>query len=81
MSRSKATGNICTGPSTRKATPSISCCEPIVTRLLRAGIIEKAIAQNGEPETVTVDKSGANLAALETINTERETPIMIRQNK
>lgn len=52
-----------------------------MTRLLRAGIIEKAIAQNGEPETVTVDKSGANLAALETINAERETPIMIRQNK
>jgi len=42
---------------------------------------EKAIAQNGEPETVTVDKSGANLAALETLNTERETPIRIRQNK
>jgi transposase-like protein len=42
---------------------------------------EKAIAQNGEPETVTVDKSGANLAALETLNAERETPIRIRQNK
>jgi putative transposase len=26
---------------------------------------EKAIEQNGEPETITVDKSGANLAALE----------------
>ena len=24
---------------------------------------EKAIAQNGEPETVTIDKSGSNLAA------------------
>src|SRR3984893_6798195 len=42
---------------------------------------EKSIAQNGEPETVTIDKSGANLAALEALNAERETPIKIRQNK
>jgi putative transposase len=42
---------------------------------------EKAIEQNGEPETITVDKSGANLAALEAINGERKTPIKIRQNK
>ncbi|UIF88077.1 IS6 family transposase (plasmid) [Cupriavidus necator] len=42
---------------------------------------EKAIAQNGAPKTVTVDKSGANLAALQAINAERETTIKIRQNK
>jgi transposase-like protein len=42
---------------------------------------EKAIDQNGAPETVTVDKSGANLAALKAINAERETPVEIRQNK
>src|ERR1700677_2430203 len=42
---------------------------------------EKSIAQNGEPETVTIDKSGANVAALEAINAERETPIKIRQTK
>src|SRR6202795_1834240 len=42
---------------------------------------EKAIDQNGAPETVTVDKSGANLAALQGINAERETPIKIRQVK
>ena len=42
---------------------------------------EKAIDQNGEPETITVDKSGANLAALQAINAERETPIRIRQVK
>jgi transposase-like protein len=39
---------------------------------------EKSIPQNGEPEAVTIDKSGANLAALEAINAERETPIKIR---
>lgn len=42
---------------------------------------EKAMANNGAPEKITVDKSGANLAALEAINAERETPIQIRQNK
>ena len=42
---------------------------------------EKAIDQNGAPETVTVDKSGANLAALVAVNAERETPIRIRQCK
>jgi transposase-like protein len=33
------------------------------------------------PETVTIDKSGANLAALEALNDDRETPIRIRQTK
>ncbi|MCG5079015.1 IS6 family transposase [Paraburkholderia tagetis] len=42
---------------------------------------ERSIAKNGEPETVTIDKSGANLAALEAINNDRETPIKIRQSK
>src|ERR1700682_4949042 len=42
---------------------------------------EKAIDQNGAPETCTMDKSGANLAALQGINAERETPIKIRQVK
>ncbi|WP_407670873.1 IS6 family transposase [Paraburkholderia franconis] len=44
---------------------------------------EKAIGRNGEPETVTIDKSGANRAALEALNAERErgTPIQIRQVK
>jgi putative transposase len=42
---------------------------------------EKAMAYNGEPEKITVDKSGANLAALEAINAERDAPIEIRQNK
>jgi transposase-like protein len=42
---------------------------------------EKSIEQNGEPEVVTIDKSGANQAALEAINAGRETPIRIRQSK
>ena len=42
---------------------------------------EKSIEQNGEPETVTIGKSGANLAALDALNAERDTPIKIRQRK
>ncbi|MGF6606260.1 transposase-like protein [Paraburkholderia sp. WSM4175] len=42
---------------------------------------EKAIDRNGTPETVTMDKSGANLAAIQAINAEREAPIKVRQVK
>ena len=42
---------------------------------------EKAIAGNGVPETVTIDKRGANLAGLNAINADREMPIKIRQSK
>jgi putative transposase len=43
----------------------------------------KAIRQHGEPEVVTIDKSGANTAALATLNTGKsdEETITIRQNK
>ncbi|WP_460431451.1 IS6 family transposase [Azotobacter salinestris] len=43
--------------------------------------LARAIARHGEPETITIDKSGANRAVLQAINTERETPIQIRQAK
>jgi putative transposase len=42
---------------------------------------EKAIGQIGSPETVTIDKSGSNLAALHAVNAGRETPIKVRQVK
>jgi len=42
---------------------------------------EKSIDQNGEPDTVTIDRSGTNLAALKAINANREVPIKIRQSK
>jgi len=50
-------------------------------RLLPGVFFEKAIGQNGSPETVTIDKSGSNLAALHAVNAERETPIKVRQVK
>jgi putative transposase len=42
---------------------------------------EKAMRHNAVPDKVTMDKSGANHAALEQLNKEREVPITIRQVK
>ena len=43
----------------------------------------KAIRHHGEPEVVTIDKSGANTAALATLNADKPTEesITLRQNK
>jgi transposase-like protein len=50
-------------------------------RLAAQRYFQRSMAHNGVPETVTIDQSGANLAALKAINVERETPIRIRQRK
>ncbi len=42
---------------------------------------EKAIRHDTVPDKVTMDKSGANQAALEQLNKERQVPIEIRQVK
>ena len=42
---------------------------------------EKAMRHNGDPEKVTMDKSGANKAAIDGINDDREMPIEVRQIK
>ena len=43
--------------------------------------LRKAIGQHGVPEKITIDKSGANTAALENYNAEHEADIEIRQIK
>ncbi|MCP5244231.1 MAG: IS6 family transposase [Burkholderiales bacterium] len=42
---------------------------------------DKAMQANGVPEKVTMDKSGANKAAIDEINANREIPIVVRQVK
>ena len=42
---------------------------------------DQAIQNNGTPETVTMDKSGANKAAIDEVNTGKEVPIVVRQIK
>jgi putative transposase len=44
-------------------------------------LFERAIDQKSSPETVTIDKSGANLAALNAVDAERETSIKVHQIK
>ena len=39
---------------------------------------EKAMRHNGDPEIVTMDKSGANKAAIDEINHDRERFIEVR---
>ena len=42
---------------------------------------EKPMRQNGDPEKLTMGKSGANKAAIDEINTGRDVPIEVRQIK
>ena len=42
---------------------------------------DKAMRENDVPEKVTMDKSGANKAAIDEVNAGRETPIVVRQVK
>ena len=42
---------------------------------------DKAMKANGVPEKVAMDKSGANKAAMDEINTSRKMPILVRQVK
>jgi transposase-like protein len=41
--------------------------------------LRKAIGRHGEPKKITIDKSGANTAAIESYNEEREADIEIRR--
>ncbi len=43
--------------------------------------LRKAIRSQGTPEKITIDKSGANTAAIESYNAEQKTTIEIRQSK
>jgi transposase-like protein len=42
---------------------------------------DKAMGANGDPDKVAMDKSGANKAAIDAINTGRNVPIRVRQVK
>jgi transposase-like protein len=41
--------------------------------------LRKAAGRHGVPQKVTIDKSGANIAAIESYNTEHDADIEIRQ--
>jgi transposase-like protein len=48
---------------------------------LRQNLLKKAIRRNGVPETITIDGSDANEAAIKSYNAEHGTSIAIRQVK
>jgi transposase-like protein len=43
--------------------------------------LERAIDRHGEPEKITIDKSGANTAAISSYNADHEAGIELRQCK
>jgi transposase-like protein len=43
--------------------------------------LERAIELHGVPEQITVDKSGANAAAIESVKADACVDILMRQNK
>jgi len=43
--------------------------------------LRKAIGHHGVPKNITIDKSGANTAAIESYNAEHEAEIQIRRIK
>ena len=42
---------------------------------------DKAMGANGVPDKVAMDKSGANKAAIDAVNSGRDEPIVVRQVK
>jgi putative transposase len=42
---------------------------------------DKAMGANGDPDKVSMDKSGANKAAIDAVNAGRDVPILLRQVK
>jgi transposase-like protein len=82
-SKLKVSGNTCTGPSI--APDRLSTLLLTAKRGAAAALrfFRKAIRLKGEPEVVTMDKSGANTAALVTLNVGRsdEETLTIRQSK
>lgn len=75
--------NICTGLSIPQARPSIFCSRLSGMPLQFCVFFRKAIRRHVEPEVVTIDKSGADTAALATLNAGKpdEETITIRQSK
>ena len=45
------------------------------------GFFKKAFRENGIPDSVTIDKSGSNISALNALNDDHPDKIEIRQNK
>lgn len=83
--KSKITANeiVCIGRSIQQVIPSTSCWPPNGTATAALRFFRKAICHHGEPEVVSIDKSGANTAALAKLNADKpdEETITVRKSK
>jgi putative transposase len=80
-SRSKASGTTSTEPWTNTARRLTFYSPSIATKRRRSQFLKKAIRRHGVPETITIDGSGANEAAIKSYNEAHGTTISIRQVK
>ena len=60
---------------------STLCFGHTETTLRRAAFFERAIDAHGVPETITIDKSGADTAAIEGMRADSGADIELRQSK
>ena len=75
-----ASGSICTAPWIGSGRPWISCSPPDATRQRRR-FFAQAIDVHDAPEKVTIDKSGANTAAVQSLVADTGLDIELRQSK
>lgn len=80
-SGSAANGSTCIARSTGSVTPWTSCSPPSATSLRRGAFFERAIDLHDVPEKITIDKSGANTAAVNGLIADSGVAIELRQSK
>jgi hypothetical protein len=80
-SRSTANGSICTVPLIAMVTRWTFCSRFAEIGRAAGRFLERATGQHGEPEKITIDKSGADTAAIDSYNAEHEADIEMRQCK
>ena len=76
-----ANGSTSTARSTRLARRSTYCCARTAVTPLRGASSKRAINLRGAPQKVTIDKSGAKTAAIESIRADAGADIEMRQSK
>ena len=80
--RSSASGIACTAQSTATVTPLPSCCAPRERDDAAArAFFERAVDLHGVLEKITIDKSGANTAAITSIHADSGLCVKMRQSK
>jgi putative transposase len=80
-SKCRASGNISTAPSTVTATRWIFLLTAKRDLAAAPRFLERAINLHDVPEKISIDKSGANTAAIESVKADACVDILMRQSK